>query len=386
MKSRHTASLILFYSVLLPLSVTNALQGVAQSKSFHAQRQPTVLHSSPSGPRASGRKRTPRTPSSNSTGPRSESRQTRPRQRPATESAAFDARALTSAQDSNEETASPLDLSSAIGGPGGTLRCMTDDMLWNDTPLVSTQPPPFEFLSLDDLFGPDLGFSAKFNNDKSFRDELRMAIRRDIFNTTPFYAILSEKAASVLMLPDSSLEGSWRTRTNVGEGEVPFDGLRMKLTTQVLQQAFQSKQDTDNGPRIPTGDELMHAIGSLCGKKPSTHWIDIFGVQDRAISHSWHQDFGRSPENSMTVLWGFPPESNYEGCGVFTHLAPLKRECLAPETHPRMEPVLFDGKIGEEHIIRPSFGPGRELLRYRDIDVLHSAPDVTYRTSVMRFM
>ena len=386
MNSRLAASVILFYSVFLPSSVTDALQAVFQTKICRTQRKTTVLHSSPTGPRASGRRRTPRTPPSSSTGPRSESRQTIRRQRPASESAAFDARALTSAQASNEETATHLDLSSAIGGPDGALRCMTDNMLWTDTPLVSTQPPPFEFLSLDDLFGPNLGFSAKFNNDRSFRDELRMAIRRDIFNTTPFYASLSEKAASFLMLPDSSLEGSWRTRSNVGDGEVPSDGLRMKLTTQVLQQAFQSKQDIDNESSVPTGDDLMHAIGSLCGKKPSTHWIDIFGVQDRVISHSWHQDFGRSPENSMTVLWGFPPESNYVGCGVFTHLAPLKRECLAPETHPRMEPVLFDGRIDEQHIIRPSFGPGRELLRYRDIDVLHSAPDVTYRTSVMRFM
>jgi hypothetical protein len=44
------------------------------------------------------------------------------------------------------------------------------------------------------------------------------------------------------------------------------------------------------------------------------------------------------------------------------------------------------GTIDEHHIVRPSYAPGRELLMYRDIDVLHSSPDVAYRTSVMRFM
>ena len=89
----------------------------------------------------------------------------------------------------------------------------------------------------------------------------------------------------------------------------------------------------------------------------------------------------------MTVLWGMPPEDNYEGCGVFSHVVPLENECRAPETQPRsMEPVLFHGMIDEEHIVRPCFAPGRELLRYRDIDVLHSSPDVAYRASLMRFM
>jgi hypothetical protein len=52
-----------------------------------------------------------------------------------------------------------------------------------------------------------------------------------------------------------------------------------------------------------------------------------------------------------------------------------------------MQPVyLFDGTVEETHIVRPKYAPGRELLLYRDIDVLHSAPDIPYRTSVMRFM
>jgi hypothetical protein len=247
---------------------------------------------------------------------------------------------------------------------------MTEGMRTSDTRQVQQQP--FSFMSLDDLFGSELGFSEKFNSDSSFRQALRMAIRQDIFDATPFYQNLSEKAASILLLPDSSLEGSWRKPADRKD-------LRMTQLNRVLQDAFGKE-------KAPTGDDVMHKIGSLCGTKPSTHWIDIYGIQDRKISHSWHQDCGRSTENSKTVLWGFPPEDSFQGCGVFSHFVPLSHECLAPDNHARMEPVLFEGTVDEKYIVRPSYGPGRELLMYRDIDVLHSSPDVAYRTSVMRFM
>uniref|UniRef100_A0A7S2K0Q4 Uncharacterized protein n=1 Tax=Leptocylindrus danicus TaxID=163516 RepID=A0A7S2K0Q4_9STRA len=290
------------------------------------------------------------------------------------ETVVFDGKALTSSQCSNEG-ASPFDLSGS-NGITKQIRCMTPDISPQGERI---EHPCFSFLSLDDLFGQELGMSAKFNDDASFRLALRAAIRQDIFDSTPFYRNLSEKAASVLLLPDSSLEGSWRKPVDYGSD------IRMKHTTKVLVDAFDCIADRTN---IPTGDELLDKIGSACGAKPSTHLIDIYGVQDRKISHSWHQDSGISPDSSKTVLWGFPAEDNYEGCGVFSHVIPLQYECVAPDTHPRMEPVLFDGfdENHDAHIVRPSYAPGRELLLYRDIDVLHSSPDVAYRTSVMRFM
>ena len=246
-------------------------------------------------------------------------------------------------------------------------------MHWENTPAVTPQPP-FKFHSLNEVLGVE-GFSETFNADKAFRVALRAAIRQDIFDTTPFYAGLPEKAAAVLLLPDSSLEGSWRKPTDL-KGR-----LRMKQTTNVLRKYL----DEETSNEI-TGDDIMDKIGALCGSKPSTHFIDIFGVQDREINHSWHQDFGQSPEDSRTVLWGFPNDDDYVGCGVFSHVVSLKQECLAPPDHPRMEPVLFKGKIDDKYIIRPEYRPGREIITYRDIDVLHSAPDVTYRMNLMRFM
>eukprot|EP00957_Ditylum_brightwellii_P116441 8881804-Ditylum_brightwellii.AAC.1 len=160
-------------------------------------------------------------------------------------------------------------------------------------------------------------------------------MREDIFDTTPTYHRMSDKARKMLLLPDSSLQGSWKCEN--GGWSFPSDGtekegqLRMKKLTSVLKQYL--------GTNAPTGDEFMDTIGSLCGPKPSTHWIDIVGVLDRRIPHSWHQDTGRSRNNNTrTVLFGVPPKDNYDGIGVFSHVVKLERERLASDTHPLNEP------------------------------------------------
>ena len=284
---------------------------------------------------------------------------------------AFDGQSLTAAQNSNEGNFQPLDLKTCI--QDGSVRVVTsaDEAPESDLRFGSTiDGVAFEFRSLEELFGKP--FSEAFHSDSDFRRELREAIRKDVFDTTPAYSNLPEKAVKVMLLPDSSLQGSWR------KSEEMKDELRMKETTTVLAKKL--------GEGILSGDQLMHTIGGLCGTKPSTHWIDIVGVQDRVISHSFHQDTGLSPEQSKTVLWGFPPHDQYCGTGVFSHIVQLAEECEAPVDHPRMQPVLLDGQIPHECIIRPEFAVGKELIVYRDVDVLHSSPDVAYRMSVMRFM
>ena len=227
------------------------------------------------------------------------------------------------------------------------------------------------FKSLDELF-PNLQFSDKFCSDGEFRNSLRNAMREDIFNSTPAYANLSEKAKKMLLLPDSSLQGSWKC----GEG----DDLRMKKLTEVLK--------SNLGDAAPTGDEFLNTIGSLCGSKPSLHWIDIVGIVERCIPHSWHQDTGRSPNgDTYTVMLGFPKEDNYDGVGVYSHAVKLKYEKIACDDHPDNEPVVYPGlAIDEKYIVRPRFAEGREICLFRDIDCIHSSPDVAFRASVMRFM
>ena len=98
-------------------------------------------------------------------------------------------------------------------------------------------------------------------------------------------------------------------------------------------------------------------------------------------------------------MLGFPPHNDYSGTGVFSHVVNLKYPRIRPppenlngdndiQVYNRMagEPVLYMENIPSKHIIRPIYVPGKEILFYRDVDVLHSAPDVAYRSSVMRFM
>jgi hypothetical protein len=114
------------------------------------------------------------------------------------------------------------------------------------------------------------------------------------------------------------------------------------------------------------------------------------GVRNRRIPHAWHQDTGgrridKNDENSSgnrnrrTVLLGFPALDNYEGVGVvFSHFVRLERERWAPFDHPEGVPIVYktaardDGgdddndssllRLRDEHVVRPRFGPGREIL------------------------
>ncbi|KAL9191211.1 hypothetical protein ACHAXT_000917 [Thalassiosira profunda] len=231
-------------------------------------------------------------------------------------------------------------------------------------------------MSFDELF-PGLDFSEKFCSNRGFRDAIRNSMREDIFDTTPTYAGMSEKARKMLLLPDSSLQGSWNCKQYTAGSD---EKIRMCKLTAVLTEYL--------GDEAPTGDQFMETIGSLCGSKPSTHWIDIVGITDRKIPHSWHQDTGRSPGgDARTVLLGFPKEDNYDGVGVFSHSVKLKYERWAPEDHPQSESVVYPTlEVGDEFIVRPRFAKGCELITFRDVDSIHSAPDVAYRASVMRFM
>lgn len=218
---------------------------------------------------------------------------------------------------------------------------------------------------------------------------------------------------------DSSLQGSWNCRSSripsstMEEEDVDSNTndvssvlaspsattIRMKTLTTVLRDKL--------GINAPDGDQFIMALGGLCGVNPSTHWIDIIGIKDRRVTHAWHQDTGRSvsifpndestdttnsnndnerSNSCYTVMLGFPCEDEYDCAGVFSHVVKLAEEHSAPEGHNVNEPILFEGVVDEEFIVRPAFGLGKEILRYRDVDVLHSAPDAQYRSSVMRFM
>lgn len=379
-------------AVALPAAPSAHRQRVVSSSSFLTVRSPSVLHAKRVSRTSS------RSASATGAGPKAASARSPPRRERNTGTARTERRRAPHQFDHTQEEARPfVDPLTEVRN-----QSPNEDAAPVKLPASSKSKTKagnviehahFETRSLDDLF--NLQFSQQFASSTSFRTELRQAMREDIFDRTPAYHGMSDKARTVLLLPDSSLQGSWKCRDGGWKRRPSADeedaensstssrAPRMERLTQVLQRHL--------GETAPTGDEFMDTIGSLCGSQPQTHWIDIVGVLNRRVPHSWHQDTGRSPNgDTYTVLLGFPADDHYDGVGVFSHILKLHQEQWAPEEHPPNEPVLYgaldDEIVDESQIVRPRFAEGREIIFYRDVDVLHSSPDVAYRGSVMRFM
>lgn len=395
------------------------------SKVYSVILKPLFLSSSSTdeSPNANTTKRTPRQPRSNRS-PRSRSelsnRSRSNRNRKSTPSSTrttpsstnavrlappqlFDPIQLTKEQKSNIE-ALPLDLDDNREEVSSTHHVISDV----NHPITHAHIQTF---SLDDLFPslPGLNFSSTFNCNQNFREEMKQAMRMDVFYGNPQNEKLSDKVKDILLLPDSSLQGSWTQECITNSKQSTYkSSLHMPRLSKVISSYL--------GPNAPSGELLMSKLAHLCNppdqkgtiSSPDSstitstyHWIDIIGIKNRKISHSWHQDTAILPDISdsiYTVMLGFPPENNYCGTGVFSHAVRLQcprircplqiLEDNDDREHNRMagEPVLYTPSISEEFIIRPIYEPGKEILFYRDVDVLHSAPDVAYRSSVMRFM
>jgi hypothetical protein len=308
----------------------------------------------------------------------------------------FDAKALTEAQDPNH------------GAPLYALTTQRSEEEEFESPQEHEheQKEPsyfFEFISLDEMF-PGLNFSDLFDSSADFREELRHAMRQDIFYSNPAHGTLSEKVITMLLGDDSSVQGTWRCDVDVDgdAGAASKKQDKMSRLTFVLTNYL--------GSKAPTGEQVMMKIGGLCSYsgpsssissstlnsqsgRVSGHYIDIVGRKDKTLNHSWHQDTGRSGDAQQdgiyTVLWGFPPTCGYSGTGVYSHMVKLSGPHLAPPDHPNNEPVLFprlEKILDDKFVVRPLYQKHSELLRFKDTCSLHSAPDVTYRSSVMRFM
>jgi hypothetical protein len=157
------------------------------------------------------------------------------------------------------------------------------------------------------------------------------------------------------------------------------------------------------------GREFVRSLSGLCGSTAHVFgsWIDIVGVKGRCVAHSWHQDSGL---DQSTVMVGFPAEDHYQGVGVFPHAVKLSHRLPSPDAP---GPRVWDGSFDDKYVVRPLFGPGREVsegyyfvrrmqpvlmcggytipvcpqvMVYNDRDVFHSAPDVAHRESIWRFM
>ncbi len=272
--------------------------------------------------------------------------------------------------------------------------------------------PHFETRSLDDLFPNNAyGLSEKFNTCASFRNRLRGAIRLDmIFGANSddmeqpsMYNDMTDEQRYEEVEKNKILLGYWKNPTRS-----TCNNVQMKHTTNILQEYF--------GHQAPTGDEFIERIGSFCNSTQTPYHItDVSGVsayqnkqQGEKTDHAWHQDYGSlQDKKSITatkshdeesefpyqsnnhVFFAFPATDNYEGTGVFPHLVKLRYEQWAKPKGAKApipgKSFFYEGRLQGKYIVRPKYEPGKELLIFRDIDVLHSSPDIQYRASVMRF-
>lgn len=223
------------------------------------------------------------------------------------------------------------------------------------------------FYGFADIFpanGIGANISELFDISSTFRTSIRMAIRNDLYT---YDKSLSSDINKLINDPSSSFMSSWTSKR-----EYPH-----------LTEAFRSHD-------IPiSGEEFIKNITTLIPRTKHMFgsFMDIIGVPNRKISHSWHQDSGLE---QSTVMIGFPKEDKYMGIGVFSHCLKLSHKWLLPEnviragTEPRLLPKDID--LDESLIVRPLYRKGKEIMVYDDRYIFHSAPDFTYRDSIFRFM
>ena len=176
---------------------------------------------------------------------------------------------------------------------------------------------------------------------------------------------VSAKANAAIRSLSSSLMVNWKTS---GTGYAAFTALFEQY-----------------GVKDLTGETFIHTLGGLCGAESHGSLIDITGTGRRQERHSWHQDSGLE---RFTVMLGFPPESDWDGVGVFSHTCklthPLRQDGAEGEII-QWEDFEY-GELPVEIIGRPEYCKGHEVMVYCDATHLHSAPDETNRESVWRFM
>jgi hypothetical protein len=143
-----------------------------------------------------------------------------------------------------------------------------------------------------------------------------------------------------------------------------------------------------------TGEVFIKTLGGLCGKPCHGTLIDIASIgRSQKVRHSWHCDSGYE---RFTVMLGFPssiPNDDVglpSGVGVFTHAVKLSHPLVQPNAEGSViqweNYVPYEGDFDPRYIARPIFRRGQEVMVYQDAAHVHSAPDVSNREAVWRFM
>ena len=123
-----------------------------------------------------------------------------------------------------------------------------------------------KFYGFDNLF-PNSNLGEVFDLNGNFRTAIRVAVRND------YYILdlsLSDEANSLIRDPRSTLMSNWINHSK-------------EYTN--LSQIF-----LEYGIKNINGDLFMKTLTALCGQSPHLFgsWIDIIGIKNRKISHSWY--------------------------------------------------------------------------------------------------
>mmetsp|Transcript_26552 Transcript_26552/g.77238 ORF Transcript_26552/g.77238 Transcript_26552/m.77238 type:complete len:301 (+) Transcript_26552:80-982(+) len=220
----------------------------------------------------------------------------------------------------------------------------------------------YELVSLADTFGPAL--AEVFHASGSFRTAL-IGCARDV---------------KVLFKIGTSLADSASDHDEEGCRERLGDVLRQHV-----------------GDRAPTADEFISSISSLCGD----HWGGFTSFESKRPppgALEWHQDWAAADLQyafgaCRTVMLAFPAAGAsghdvHEGEGILTELVQLSHEFSTESLKARSSyrglstgeqdrKAASDLGVTEEHIVRPRYCRGQEILVYKDAEHLHRSPRAT---------
>eukprot|EP00966_Prymnesium_polylepis_P192833 4469453-Prymnesium_polylepis.1 len=211
---------------------------------------------------------------------------------------------------------------------------------------------------LRDLFGQEM--EDAFSQCSTFRSELRGCAK----DVKALYAIGTE---------------AWKNLSPDVDAKLHREHL-----SEVLRATLGS------GGAAVTADDFVGAFATLCGEGRRGEFTAFEDPPPVANAIEWHQDWD-PPFQCMTVMLGFPLADNFEGIGILPEVVRLSHqvsmEALQCEHYPITARIngrkdMFAAEVAaaeglgvtNTHLVLSQFGRGRELLVYRDADVLHRSP------------